>query len=250
MTSPREPPHVTHFGFAGVSEAEKAQRVRGVFDSVANRYDLMNDLMSFGLHRVWKRFAVALSGVGKGDRVLDVAGGTADMARRFAGAVGAEGQVVLTDVNAAMLALGRDRMLDTGRISPAVRCDAERLPFADGYFDCACVAFGLRNMTHKEQALSEMTRVLKPGGRLLVLEFSRIWKPLEAAYDVYSLNVLPWLGERVADDAASYRYLAESIRMHPGQEELKQMLETAGLSRVDYFNLALGAVAVHRGVKL
>jgi demethylmenaquinone methyltransferase/2-methoxy-6-polyprenyl-1,4-benzoquinol methylase len=250
MTPSKEPPNSTHFGYAGVSETEKAQRVRGVFDSVANKYDLMNDLMSFGLHRVWKRFAVALSGVGKGDRVLDVAGGTADMTKRFADAAGPEGQVVLTDINAAMLALGRDHMLDAGRVGPAVRCDAEHLPFADGYFDCACVAFGLRNMTHKELALSEMTRVLKPGGRLLVLEFSKIWKPLERAYEVYSFNVLPWLGERVADDAASYRYLAESIRMHPGQEELKQMLETAGLSRVDYFNLALGAVALHRGVKL
>jgi demethylmenaquinone methyltransferase / 2-methoxy-6-polyprenyl-1,4-benzoquinol methylase len=242
--------NTTHFGFATVAETEKAQRIRGVFDSVAGKYDVMNDLMSLGMHRLWKRFAIALSGVKKGDRVLDVAGGTADMAARFADAVGAGGEVCLTDINAAMLTLGRDRLLDAGRVAPAILCDAERLPFADGYFDCVCVAFGLRNMTHKDRALAEMARVLKPGGRLLVLEFSKIWQPLAKAYDHYSFKVLPWLGERVADDAASYRYLAESIRMHPGQEELKGMLETAGLSRVDYFNLALGAVALHRGTKL
>jgi demethylmenaquinone methyltransferase/2-methoxy-6-polyprenyl-1,4-benzoquinol methylase len=250
MTAPKETPDTTHFGYAKVSDTEKAERVRGVFDSVAEKYDVMNDLMSLGMHRVWKRFAVALSGVKAGDRVLDIAGGTADMARRFAGAVGPNGQVCLTDINAAMIARGRDRMLDVGCATPAVRCDAERLPFAGGYFDCVCVAFGLRNMTHKEQALAEMTRVLKPGGRLLVLEFSKIWKPFEAAYDAYSFTVLPWLGEHVAGDAASYRYLAESIRVHPGQEELKHMLEAAGLSRAEYFNLALGAVALHRGVKL
>jgi demethylmenaquinone methyltransferase / 2-methoxy-6-polyprenyl-1,4-benzoquinol methylase len=240
----------THFGYAKVDEAEKVQRVRGVFDSVADKYDVMNDLMSLGMHRLWKRFAISLSGVKRGDRVLDVAGGTADMTERFADAVGSEGEVVLTDINGAMLGRGRDRLLDGGRLAPAVRCDAERLPFAGSSFDCTCVAFGLRNMTHKEGALSEMVRVLKPGGRLLVLEFSRVWKPLTRAYDFYSFNVLPWLGEKVADDAASYRYLAESIRMHPGQEDLKQMLEAAGLSRVDYFNLALGVVALHRGVKL
>jgi demethylmenaquinone methyltransferase / 2-methoxy-6-polyprenyl-1,4-benzoquinol methylase len=244
-----EPKSTTHFGYSDVAEDEKAGRVRGVFDSVAGKYDVMNDLMSLGMHRLWKRFALALSGVGKGDRVLDVAGGTADMARLFAGAVGAEGEVVLTDINAAMLARGRDRLLDEGCIVPAVRCDGEQLPFATGRFDCACVAFGLRNMTHKERALAEMTRVLKPGGRLLVLEFSRIWKPLAGAYDAYSFKLLPWLGERVTADAASYRYLAESIRMHPGQEELKAMLEAAALSRVEYFNLALGVVALHRGVK-
>ena len=240
----------TDFGFAEVAESEKAGKVRGVFDSVAHKYDAMNDLMSFGLHRVWKRFAVAVSGVKSGDRVLDVAGGTADMARRFVRAVGPDGDVVLTDINAAMLAQGRDRLLDDGRVTAAVRCDAERLPFASAFFDCVCVAFGLRNMTHKDQALAEMTRVLKPGGRLLVLEFSKIWKPLTKAYDMYSFNVLPWLGERVAADSASYRYLAESIRMHPSQEQLAQMLEVAGLSRVEYFNLAFGAVALHRGVKL
>jgi demethylmenaquinone methyltransferase / 2-methoxy-6-polyprenyl-1,4-benzoquinol methylase len=240
----------THFGFAEVGEQEKAERVRGVFDSVVNKYDVMNDLMSLGLHRAWKRFAIALSGVKRGDRVLDVAGGTADMTERFAEAAGDTGEVVLTDINAAMLAVGRDRLLDGGRVARVVRCDAERLPFGAASFDCACVAFGLRNMTHKERALKEMARVLKPGGRLLVLEFSKVWKPLEAAYDFYSFKVLPWLGERVAGDAASYRYLAESIRMHPAQEELKQMLEAAGLSRVEYFNLALGVVALHRGVKL
>jgi demethylmenaquinone methyltransferase/2-methoxy-6-polyprenyl-1,4-benzoquinol methylase len=244
-----EPKPTTHFGYSDVAEDEKADRVRGVFDSVAGKYDVMNDLMSLGMHRLWKRFALALSGVGEGDRVLDVAGGTADMASLFAGAVGAEGEVVLTDINAAMLARGRDRLLNEGRIVPAVRCDGEQLPFATGRFDCACVAFGLRNMTHKDRALAEMTRVLKPGGRLLVLEFSRIWKPLAGAYDAYSFKLLPWLGERVTDAAASYRYLAESIRVHPGQEELKAMLEAAGLSRVEYFNLALGVVALHRGVK-
>jgi demethylmenaquinone methyltransferase/2-methoxy-6-polyprenyl-1,4-benzoquinol methylase len=244
-----DPDNTTHFGYSDVAENEKSGRVREVFDSVAGKYDVMNDLMSLGMHRLWKRFALALSGVGKGDRVLDIAGGTADMASLFARTVGSKGEVVLTDINAAMLARGRDRLLDEGRIVPAVRCDAEQLPFATGRFDCACVAFGLRNMTHKELALAEMTRVLKPGGRLLVLEFSRVWKPLAGAYDAYSFNVLPWLGQQVTNDAASYRYLAESIRMHPGQEELKAMLEAAGLSRVEYFNLALGVVALHRGVK-
>jgi demethylmenaquinone methyltransferase/2-methoxy-6-polyprenyl-1,4-benzoquinol methylase len=248
--APGDDQATTHFGYKQVAAEEKQARVRGVFDSVADKYDVMNDLMSLGLHRAWKRFAIALSGVKKGDRVLDVAGGTADMSERFASAVGSTGEVVLTDINAAMLEKGRDRLLDAGALAPAVRCDAEQLPFASSSFDCACVAFGLRNMTHKERALSEMTRVLKPGGRLLVLEFSKVWKPLAQAYDFYSFKVLPWLGERVAQDAASYQYLAESIRMHPGQEELKQMLEHAGLSRVEYFNLAMGVVALHRGVKL
>src|SRR5580658_4840485 len=209
-----DPDNTTHFGYSDVAENEKSGRVREVFDSVAGKYDVMNDLMSLGMHRLWKRFALVLSGVGKGDRVLDIAGGTADMASLFARTVGSEGEVVLTDINAAMLARGRDRLLDEGRIAPAVRCDAEQLPFATGRFDCACVAFGLRNMTHKELALAEMTRVLKPGGRLLVLEFSRVWKPLAGAYDAYSFKVLPWLGQQVTNDAASYRYLAESIRMH------------------------------------
>jgi demethylmenaquinone methyltransferase/2-methoxy-6-polyprenyl-1,4-benzoquinol methylase len=237
----------TNFGFERVPEEEKSKRVRGVFDSVAGRYDLMNDLMSFGLHRLWKRFAVLIARVRPGERVLDVAAGSGDLARAFA-ARGAD--VCLTDINGAMLARGRDRMLDDGRLARAVQCDAERLPFAAASFDCVSVAFGLRNMTHMEAALAEMARVLKPGGRLLVLEFSQVWKPLQAPYDLYSLKVLPWLGERVAGDAAAYRYLAESIRRHPDQETLRAMLERAGLERVEYFNLAAGVVAVHRGYKL
>lgn len=239
----------THFGYQTVDEQEKAARVRGVFDSVAQRYDVMNDLMSAGLHRLWKRFAIDQSFVRKGERVLDVAGGTADLARAFAQRVGASGTVVLTDINAAMLGIGRDRLLDDGVLAPAVQCDAEKLPFASDYFDCVSVAFGLRNMTHKDAALAEMFRVLRPGGRLLVLEFSQVWKPLKPAYDAYSFNVLPKLGEIVTKDAASYRYLAESIRMHPDQGTLKSMMEHAGLARVEYFNLAAGVVALHRGYK-
>jgi demethylmenaquinone methyltransferase/2-methoxy-6-polyprenyl-1,4-benzoquinol methylase len=237
----------TNFGFERIPEEQKARRVRGVFDSVASNYDLMNDLMSLGLHRLWKRFAVLLAHVRAGERVLDVASGSGDLARAFA-ARGAE--VCLTDINNAMLARGRDRMLDRGRLAPAVQCDAERLPFASATFDCVSVGFGLRNMTRMDAALSEMARVLKIGGRLLVLEFSQVWKPLQAPYDFYSLRVLPWLGERVAGDAAAYRYLAESIRRHPDQETLRSMLERAGLARVEYFNLAAGVVAVHRGYKL
>jgi demethylmenaquinone methyltransferase/2-methoxy-6-polyprenyl-1,4-benzoquinol methylase len=237
----------TDFGFERVPEDQKARRVRGVFDSVAERYDLMNDLMSLGLHRLWKRFAVTVARVRPGERVLDVAAGSGDLARAFA-ARGAE--VWLTDINSAMLARGRDRMLDEGRLAPAVQCDAERLPFAPASFECVSVGFGLRNMTRKDAALAEMARVLKPGGRLLVLEFSQVWKPLQAPYDLYSLRVLPWLGGRVAGDADAYRYLAESIRRHPDQETLRAMLEQAGLERVEYFNLAAGVVAVHRGYKL
>lgn len=237
------------FGFQRIDEDEKARRVSGVFDSVATRYDLMNDLMSLGLHRLWKRFAVEQSGVRPGDRVLDVAGGTADLARLFAQRVGPRGEVVLTDINAAMLRIGRDRLLDAGVIAPAVLCDAEKLPFRTDRFDCVCVAFGLRNMTHKDRALAEMQRVLRPGGRLVVLEFSRVWKPLAPLYDAYSFQVLPRLGEAVARDAASYRYLAESIRLHPDQETLKQLMEHAGLERVEYFNLSAGVVALHRGYK-
>jgi demethylmenaquinone methyltransferase/2-methoxy-6-polyprenyl-1,4-benzoquinol methylase len=240
----------TDFGFEKVPAAEKARRVAGVFDSVAARYDLMNDLMSAGLHRVWKRFTVEQSGLRPGHRVLDVAGGTADLALRFARRVGATGEVVLTDINPAMLARGRDRMLDAGILAPAVLCDAERLPFADAHFDCVSVAFGLRNMTHKERALAEMYRVLRPGGRLLVLEFSRVWQPLQPLYDAYSFKVLPLLGKLVANDSASYRYLAESIRVHPDQEQLKSLLEQAGLERVEYFNLSAGVVALHRGYRL
>jgi len=239
----------THFGFETVSEDEKTRRVGRVFESVATRYDLMNDLMSGGLHRWWKRFAVELSGVRPGQRVLDVAGGTADLSRLFAKRVGPDGAVVLSDINAAMLAVGRDRLLDAGHAAQAVECDAEKLPFPKNHFDCVIVAFGLRNMTHKEQALAEMVRVLRPGGRLLVLEFSHAWKPLQPFYDAYSLKVLPLLGKIVAHDAASYRYLAESIRMHPDQETLKHMIEDTGCVNVEYFNLSAGIVALHRGVK-
>jgi demethylmenaquinone methyltransferase/2-methoxy-6-polyprenyl-1,4-benzoquinol methylase len=235
------------FGFERIPEGQKSERVRRVFDSVAQRYDLMNDLMSLGLHRLWKTFAVSVARVRAGERVLDVASGSGDLARAFA-ARGAE--VWMSDINAAMLARGRDRMLDAGRLAPAVQCDAERLPFAAASFDCVSVAFGLRNMTRKDAALAEMARVLKPGGRLLVLEFSRVWQPLEKAYDLYSFRVLPWLGERVAGDGPAYRYLAESIRRHPDQEALRGMLEQAGLERVEYFNLAAGVVALHRGYKL
>jgi demethylmenaquinone methyltransferase/2-methoxy-6-polyprenyl-1,4-benzoquinol methylase len=240
----------TDFGFEKVPEQDKARRVAGVFDSVASRYDLMNDLMSAGLHRVWKRFTVGQSDLRPGQRVLDVAGGTADLAIQFARRVGPGGEVVLTDINPAMLARGRDRMLDAGLTAPAVQCDAEQLPFPDGHFDCVSVAFGLRNMTHKDRALTEMCRVLKPGGRLLVLEFSRVWQPLQPLYDTYSLQVLPLLGKLVANDSASYRYLAESIRVHPDQEQLKLLMEQAGLARVEYFNLSAGVVALHRGYRL
>ncbi len=236
----------THFGFARVAADEKATRVGAVFDTVAERYDLMNDLMSFGLHRLWKNFAVTLAGVRPGERVLDIATGSGDLARAFA-ARGAE--VWITDINARMLARGRDRLADAGLLAPAVQCDAERLPFRPASFDCVTVAFGLRNMTRQNRALAAMTEQLKPGGRLIVLEFSRIWKPLEPLYDAYSFRVLPWLGARVAGDADAYRYLAESIRMHPDQETLSAMLRAAGLSRVQCFNLAAGAVAVHRGYR-
>jgi demethylmenaquinone methyltransferase/2-methoxy-6-polyprenyl-1,4-benzoquinol methylase len=237
----------THFGFERVTEEDKAKRVAQVFDRVASRYDLMNDLMSFGLHRLWKAFTVSLARIRPGERVLDVASGSGDLARAMAGR-GAE--VCLSDINGPMLARGRDRMADAGRLAPAVRCDAEGLPFRSASFDCVTVGFGLRNMTRKDRALAEMARVLRPGGRLLVLEFSKVWKPLQKPYDLYSFGVLPWLGARVAGDAASYRYLAESIRMHPDQECLAGMLERAGLEQVEYFNLAAGAVAVHRGFKL
>jgi len=236
----------TDFGYQQVPEGEKARRVAGVFESVAGRYDLMNDLMSLGLHRAWKAFTVATSGVREGERVLDVAGGSGDLARAFARRVGPTGEVWLTDVNRAMLAVGRDGLLDEGLVLPTAQCDAERLPFRAESFDCVTVAFGLRNMTRKEAALAEMRRVLRPGGRLLVLEFSKVWKPLEKAYDWYSFNVLPWLGRHVAGDEASYRYLAESIRLHPGADELGALMEQAGLEDVEYFNLAAGIVALHR----
>ena len=239
----------THFGYQRIDKAQKASRVASVFSSVAARYDLMNDLMSGGLHRLWKAFAVALAGVREGERVLDVAAGSGDLAFDFAKRVGTSGEVWLTDINRAMLERGRDRLLDRGRTVPAVQCDAEELPFPSNYFDCVSVAFGLRNMTDQDAALAEMRRVLRPGGRLLVLEFSRIWRPLAKAYDWYSFKVLPWLGRAVAGDEAAYRYLAESIRMHPDQESLKGMLERAGLEKVEYFNLSAGIVALHRGYK-
>jgi len=240
----------THFGYETVAEEDKAKRVAEVFTSVASKYDIMNDLMSAGLHRVWKNFTIQISGVRAGERVLDVAGGSADLSRKFAKRVGNTGQVWLTDINNAMLRVGRDRMIDDGLAMPAAQCDAEHLPFPDNYFDCVSIAFGLRNVTHKDAALAEMRRVLKPGGRLLVLEFSKVWKPLQAIYDAYSFKLLPKMGEIIAKDGDSYRYLAESIRMHPSQEELKQMMEQAGLSRVEYFNLNAGVVALHRGYKI
>ena len=240
----------THFGYEQIDVPEKKRKVAGVFDSVAPSYDLMNDLMSAGMHRAWKAFTIALSGIRPGERVLDVASGSGDLARVFARRAGPEGEVWLTDINRTMLARGRDRLLDEGRALPLAQCDAERLPFRADYFDCVSVAFGLRNMTHKETALAEMRRVLKPGGRLLVLEFSRVWQPLARAYDWYSFKVLPWLGSRIAGDADSYRYLAESIRVHPDQEQLKTLMEQAGLARVEYFNLSAGVAALHRGYKV
>jgi demethylmenaquinone methyltransferase / 2-methoxy-6-polyprenyl-1,4-benzoquinol methylase len=240
----------THFGFQTVPEEEKAKKVAGVFTSVASKYDIMNDLMSVGLHRIWKRFAVGLANVHEGQRVLDIAGGSGDISRLFLDKVGKNGQVILTDINEAMLRVGRDRLLDEGKATPTAQCDAEHLPFPDNYFDCVSIAFGLRNVTHKDAALREMRRVLKPGGRVIVLEFSKVAKPLEKAYDLYSFKLLPKMGEIIANDSESYRYLAESIRMHPPQEELKQMMLDAGLERVEYFNMTGGVVAVHRGYKL
>ncbi|HUQ29845.1 MAG TPA: bifunctional demethylmenaquinone methyltransferase/2-methoxy-6-polyprenyl-1,4-benzoquinol methylase UbiE [Usitatibacter sp.] len=239
----------THFGYQQVPEEEKAKRVGDVFKSVAPSYDVMNDLMSLGLHRVWKRFALEMSGVREGSRVLDVASGSGDLACAFARRAGPQGQVWMTDINAAMLAVGRDKLIDAGVFAPLALCDAEKLPFASDTFDCVCVAFGLRNMTHKDAALAEMTRVARPGGRVIVLEFSRPWKPLSKAYDAYSFSILPALGKYIARDEAAYRYLAESIRMHPDQDTLKAMMQSAGLEGVDYFNLTAGVVALHRGYK-
>ena len=240
----------THFGFRTVDEQEKAEKVAQVFHSVAQRYDVMNDLMSGGMHRIWKHFTIGRAAVRPGMRVLDIAGGTGDLALAFSAKVGPTGQVWHTDINSSMLQVGRDRLIDKGVLLPTVVCDAEHLPFPDAFFDVVTVAFGLRNMTHKDQALREMQRVLKPGGKLLVLEFSRVAAPLAPVYDWYSFNILPWLGKKVADDEASYRYLAESIRMHPDQETLAQMMREAGLPRVNYFNLTAGVVALHEGVKL
>lgn len=239
----------THFGFETVDETAKAKRVRGVFDSVASRYDIMNDLMSMGMHRAWKTYTVAVANLKPGERVLDIAGGTGDMARAFARKVGERGMVVHTDINEAMLRQGRERLLDQGLVLPTNLCDAEALPYRDASFDLVCVAFGLRNMTHKDQALAEMCRVLKPGGRLLVLEFSQVAEPLRKPYDWYSFKILPRLGQMIAGDADSYRYLAESIRMHPPQAELKAMMKTAGFGHVDVHNLTGGLVALHAGIK-
>ncbi|WP_368655579.1 bifunctional demethylmenaquinone methyltransferase/2-methoxy-6-polyprenyl-1,4-benzoquinol methylase UbiE [Castellaniella ginsengisoli] len=240
----------THFGFETIQETEKARRVAEVFHSVASRYDVMNDLMSVGLHRVWKAFTIGRAQVRPGMRVLDIAGGTGDLSKAFARRAGPEGEVWLTDINDSMLRVGRDRLLDHGVVTPAAVCDAEFLPFPDRYFDRVSVAFGLRNMTHKDRALAEMRRVLKPGGKLLVLEFSRVTPALAPAYDWYSFNILPKMGQLVAGDEASYRYLAESIRMHPDQDTLAGMMREAGLDRVQYFNMTAGVVALHEGVRL
>jgi demethylmenaquinone methyltransferase / 2-methoxy-6-polyprenyl-1,4-benzoquinol methylase len=239
----------THFGFQTVDDADKAGKVRGVFDSVAPSYDVMNDLLSAGLHRVWKAYAVGVAAPRPGDRVLDIAGGTGDLARAFAPRVGPAGTVVHTDINQAMLRAGRDRLLDGGVVLPTAACDAERLPFRSGSFDIVSVAFGLRNMTDKDKALAEMCRVLRPGGRLLVLEFSKVAEPLRKAYDWYSFKVMPLIGKLVAKDADSYRYLAESIRMHPDQQALKALMKGAGFGHVDVHNLNAGVVALHVGVK-
>ena len=245
-------PGTTHFGFEQVPVGEKRSRVAGVFDSVASKYDLMNDLMSFGVHRLWKRFVIDLAGVRSGEKVLDVAGGTGDLSREFSKQVGPRGMVVLSDINAAMLAEGRRRLADRGVVDlPIVQANAEALPFDDGTFDCITIGFGLRNVTDKDKALRSMCRALKPGGRLLVLEFSKpTSEGLSKIYDQYSFKLLPLMGRLVANDEASYRYLAESIRMHPDQATLKSMMEAAGFGRTQVYNLTGGVVAVHRGFRL
>ena len=240
----------THFGYEQVPEHEKVHKVAGVFHSVAANYDVMNDLMSAGMHRLWKAFTVAQAGIRPGFRVLDIAAGTGDLTKAFAKKAGPTGEVWHTDINESMLRAGRDRLINDGLVLPTLICDAERLPFPNNYFDRVSVAFGLRNMTHKDAALVEMRRVLKPGGKLLVLEFSKVTPLLQKPYDIYSFKVLPWLGDKIANDANSYRYLAESIRMHPDQETLKAMMQDAGLERVEYFNLTAGVAALHVGVKL
>ncbi len=244
--------NTTHFGYQEVPVTDKESHVAKVFDSVASKYDIMNDLMSFGIHRLWKRFTIDKSGVRRGHAVLDIAGGTGDLAKKFARIVGPTGRVVLADINASMLQVGRDRLTDQGFGGQIeyVQANAEALPFPDNSFDCITIAFGLRNVTNKDQALADMARVLKPGGRLLVLEFSKPDNPLlTKAYDTYSFSALPLMGQLVANDSESYRYLAESIRMHPDQETLKGMMETAGLSLCQYYNLTGGVVALHTGIK-
>ncbi len=242
--------NTTHFGFTTVEEQQKVHKVAEVFHSVASKYDVMNDLMSGGLHRLWKVFTIAQAGVRPGFKVLDIAAGTGDLTKEFARQAGKTGEVWHTDINESMLRVGRDRLLNKGLMTPTLLCDAEKLPFPDNYFDRVSVAFGLRNMTHKDQALAEMRRVLKPGGKLLVLEFSKVPELLQKPYDWYSFKMLPWMGEKVAGDSESYRYLAESIRMHPDQETLKGMMEQVGLERVNYYNLTAGVVALHTGIKL
>ena len=242
--------NTTHFGYSTVDETQKVHKVAEVFHSVASKYDVMNDLMSAGLHRVWKMFTIAQAGVRPGFKVLDIAGGTGDLSKEFAKQAGSTGEVWLTDINESMLRVGRDRLLNKGIITPTMLCDAEHIPFPDNYFDRVTVAFGLRNMTHKDAALAEMHRVLKPGGKLLVLEFSKVNAALQKPYDTYSFSVLPWLGKMIANDAESYRYLAESIRMHPDQETLRTMLQAAGLQSVNYFNLTAGVAALHTGIKV
>ncbi|MRW87034.1 bifunctional demethylmenaquinone methyltransferase/2-methoxy-6-polyprenyl-1,4-benzoquinol methylase UbiE [Pseudoduganella sp. FT26W] len=242
--------NTTHFGYKTVAEEDKVREVAKVFHSVAAKYDIMNDVMSAGLHRIWKIFTIANAAVRPGFKCLDIAGGTGDLAKVFAKQAGPTGEVWLTDINESMLRVGRDRLLNRGLLTPTLLCDAEKLPFPDNYFDRVSVAFGLRNMTHKDQALKEMRRVLKPGGKLLVLEFSKVAEPLQKPYDIYSFKVLPWMGQKIAGDAESYRYLAESIRMHPDQETLKTMMEEAGLERVTYYNLTAGVAALHTGIKM
>lgn len=241
--------HKTHFGYQTVDEDEKAGRVAGVFHSVAKNYDVMNDVMSGGLHRIWKHFTITTAPVRKGDKVLDIAGGSGDLSRGWAGRVGRSGEVWLTDINSSMLTVGRDRLLNEGLALPVALCDAEKLPFPDNYFNLVSVSFGLRNMTHKEVALAEMYRVLQPGGTLLVLEFSHVFKPLKPVYDLYSFKMLPLMGKLIAKDADSYQYLAESIRMHPDQETLRKMMLDVGFDSVNYHNLTAGVVALHKGVK-
>lgn len=241
---------LTHFGFQQIDEDKKTDKVAQVFTKVAKHYDLMNDLMSAGIHRLWKAFAISQAGIRQGFRVLDVAGGTGDMAEACARQVGQKGIVWIADINEAMLQQGRDRLLNKGFLLPAIVCNAEKLPFPDNWFDRVLTSFGLRNMTHKETALAEMYRVLKPGGKVIVLEFSKIWAPLQTAYDLYSFTLLPWLGKYIADSEDCYQYLAESIRMHPDQETLKKMMNDAGFVLTKYYNLSAGIVALHTGMKL
>ena len=239
----------THFGFKQVDETEKASQVAGVFHSVASKYDVMNDFMSFGLHRIWKAFTIGAANVFAGQRILDIAGGTGDLAFALSKKVGLTGEVWLSDINSSMLTVGRDRLIDQGSLLPCVQLDAENIPFPDSYFDLVTVSFGLRNMTHKEIALKEMCRVIRPGGKTMILEFSKPVQILQPIYDWYSFKVLPWLGKQVAQDAASYQYLAESIRMHPGQEELKALMKNAGFGHAEFHNLSAGVVALHVGIK-